>query len=134
MNRLHEIKKEQQTKISELLKAVDLFFAFSQTRFTEGAAKHPLKEGDKYIQVFGGGILPKSNYEAYKQGLADIEAWYKKATSNKDIRRALIIYELGNHECFYTGDIGQALLALGEDYTYDEVYEIYLSEYSKQVL
>lgn len=134
MKTIQEIKQEQEKKISELIKSVDLFFAFNRNQFEEGASKHPLKDGDKYIQVFGGGIMPKSNYETYKKGLADIEAWYKDATKDKMIRKALIVYELGNHESFYTGDIEQALLALGEDYTYEEVYQIYLSEYPNQVL
>ena len=133
MKSIQEIKQEQERRVSELIKSVDLFFAFSQTQFAEGASKHPLKDGDKYVQVFGGGIMPKSNYEAYKKGLADIDAWYKDATKDETLRKALIVYELGNHECFYTGDIEQALLALGEDYTYEEVYQIYLSEYSNQI-
>jgi hypothetical protein len=134
MHSLGEIKNEQEKRISELIKSVDLFFAFSQTQFAEGAKLHPLKEGDKYIQVFGGGILPKSNYEAYKQGLADIEAWYTEATSDPAMRRALIIYELGNHEAFYNGDIQPVLDMLGDGYTYEEVYDIYLTESPKQTI
>jgi len=36
-----------------------------------------------------------------------------------------VLYELNNHECFYTGDIDDAMDVLGEDYSREYVREVY---------
>lgn len=123
---IHEIKDEKEKKFSQLSKDVGLFWAFSNQQFEEN--RTPLKEGEKYISIGGGGYMPKGNYEAFEKGYEDIEAWYKQAVKDNKQRKALISYELANHECYYTGDIQSALDVLGEDYTREEVLEVYRAE------
>lgn len=124
---IHDIKKQQQEKYDTLLTDCGVFFAFSNEQFA--ANKTPLKEGEKYVSIGAGGYMPKGNVDKYLQGSKEIKKWYSatiKATKNA--RRDNILYELSNHECFYTGDIEDALSALGKGYTRKEVYKVYTEQ------
>ena len=132
MKQLHEIKKEQEAKHTELFNAVGLFWAFSNEQFAEN--KTPLQEGEKYVSIGAGGYLPKGKVDAFVDGMKEIKKWYKKEVAdNKDLRRKEIIYELGNHEAWYTGDIEDTLAALGPDYTRKEVWKIFNAEKEEQM-
>lgn len=132
MKQLHEIKKEREDKQSELFKECGVFFAFSNEQFSEG--KTTLEEGDKYVSMGMGGYLPKSKVAAFNAGWKELAKWYKKEVAdNKKLRREEIVYELGNHEAWYTGDIEDTMCALGPDYTRKEVWKIFNSEKEKQM-
>lgn len=121
---IQEIKKQQQDKYTVLLNECGVFWAFSNEQFA--ANKTPLKEGEKYVSIGAGGYMPQGNVDKYLQGSKEIKNWYSatiKATKNA--RRDNIVYELANHECYYTGDIQEAIDALGKGYTYKEVYKVY---------
>lgn len=131
MRQLHEIKKEQEAKHSELFKKCGLFWAFSNEQFAQN--KTPLEEGDKYVSIGAGGYLPKSKVDDFCAGMKEIGKWYKKEVAdNKKLRREDIIYQLGNHEAWYTHDIEDTLAALGPGYTRKEVLKIFNEEYDKQ--
>lgn len=129
MKKLIDIKAEKQKKVDALLTECKVFFAFSNQQFEEN--KTPLAEGEKYISMGAGGYLPKSQAENLNKGFKEIEKWYKEAIKNNKARRALIAYELNNHEAYYTGDISDTLSALGEDFTAAEVMEVYNVERKK---
>jgi len=121
---LHEIKKQREDKQTVLFNECGLFWAFSDQQFAEN--KTPLQEGEKYVSIGMGGYLPKGKVDAFSAGMKEINAWYKKEVAdNKDLRRKEIIYELGNHEAWYTGDIEDTLAALGSDYTAKEVWKVF---------
>ena len=129
MKTIQDIRNEQDQKNTELFNSVGLFFAFNNEQLEQGKAKFPLKEGDKYVSIGMGGILPKSNVDAFLDGLELIKKWYKKeVNANKAIRRSLIAYELNNHEAYYTGSISDTLAALGSDFTRKEVIKVYNEE------
>jgi uncharacterized membrane protein len=128
---IHEIKQEKQDRVSLLIKECGVFFAFSEKQFYEN--KTPLSEGEKYVSMGAGGYIPKSNVEAYKTGINDIDKWYKAITKQtKQMRRENIAYELANHEAYYTCDISDTLEALGSEYTAKEVWKVYHEERVKQ--
>lgn len=130
MKTLEQIKKEQETKVSQLFKEVRLFWAFSNQQFEEN--KTPLKEGEKYVSIGSGGYLPKTEVDNFTKGMASINKWYKEETSiSKKMRRTLIAYELSNHEAYYTGDISDTMLALGSGYTKKEVWKVWHEENKK---
>lgn len=131
MKDLHEIKAEKENKVSELLKFCSVFFAFSNEQFH--ANKTPLAEGEKYVSIGAGGYMPKGKAQDFKKGLDDIDTWFKSEVKSQKLRRANIIYELGNYECWYTGEIEDAVNALGEDYTLEEIQEVYRTERNKQI-
>lgn len=129
MKNISELKKEKQDRYSALIKEVGMFFAFSNEQFDEN--KTPLKEGEKYVSLGAGGYMPKGNVPAWIQGGKDIEKWYKtqvKASKNEEQE---ILYELRNHECFYTGDYSSAYYAL-PNYTEEQIQQVYWKHATKE--
>lgn len=128
---IHQLKEERQNKVSDLIKACLMFFAFSNDQFEKN--KTPLQEGEKYVSTGYGGYLPKGQIQNWINGGKEIDKWYKSAVKDNKLRKANIIYELSNHEAWYTGEIEDTLNALGEDYTAAEVQQVFNSEYNKQL-
>ena len=120
METVNEIKAEKEKKVSELIKECKMFFAFSNEQFE--TSKTALKEGEKYVSFGAGAFLPKSGVEIWEKGIKIINTWYKetiKKTKNDD---ALILYEINNHEAYYTGSL-------------EDVYELFEGVYSpKRIL
>ena len=124
---IHDIKDEREAKQTQLFNECGLFWAFSNQQFTEN--KTPLKEGEKYVSIGGGGYLPKGNLDKFLDGMKEQDKWYKaEVKANKGARRASIVYELANHEAYYTGTIDDTMDALGKEYTRKEVLKVYLEE------
>lgn len=123
---ISEIKEEREKKQSALFKEVGLFWAFSNKQFDEN--KTPLREGEKYIRIDGGGFMPAGNWDAFEKGLDEIHKWYNDTIKSGNLRREHIVYELANHEAWYTGDIEDTLAALGPDYTAEEVRKVFNEE------
>ncbi len=123
MKTLQAIKKENEGKISELFTLCGVFFAFSDEQFTKN--KTPLKEGEKYVSLGAGGYMPKGNVDTYINGMKEIKKWYKAEIKANKMRKENIMYELNNHEAFYTGELGPVMNALGSDYTEEEVKDVY---------
>lgn len=116
---ISELNKERENRQSILFKKVGLFWAFSNEQFAKN--KTPLKEGEKYVSIGAGGYMPKSGLPIFVAGMKEINHWFKEATKEEKIRKALIRYELNNHEATYTGEIEPTLDALGEGFTPEEV-------------
>lgn len=127
---LQEIKKEREARQSALFERCRLFWAFSNEQFAEN--KTPLKEGEKYVSIGMGGYLPKSEVDNFTSGMKELSKWYNQTIKAEKLRRQEIIYELSNHEAWYTGDIEDTLNALGPDYTLEEVRTVYNEEYKNQ--
>ena len=120
------IKSIHQSKIDSLLNECNVFWAFSNEQFNQN--KVALVDGDKYVSIGAGGYMPKSMVAKLDAGMKEIKAWYKQAGKDKKAREQHIIYELNNHEAFYTYDMEDTLNALGEDYTIDEVRRVFNKE------
>lgn len=129
-----ELKREKEKDYNEILGACGVFWAFSTEQFKEGIDKIKkdgfLKEGDKVVRIPAGGFVPKKNVdkltellkqanEKHKQGLKEIRA-EKKESENA------ILYELNNHECFYTGDIEPVAEIFKGTYTKKEILKVYV--------
>jgi len=131
MKSIGEIKQDKENSISELLKTCSVFFAFSEQQFKEN--KTPLQEGEKYCSIGAGGYCPKSKAKQLADGFEAIDKAYKEAIKANKAREANILYELQNHEAFYTGSIEATLDALGEDYTKEEVTAVYRKNRDKEL-
>jgi len=131
MKTITEIKAEKEAKFNEIIKSVGMFFAFSNQQFNEN--KTPLKEGEKYVSLGAGAYMPKGNVDLWVNESKAINKWYKEEVKANKARKANIVYELNNHEAFYTGELEETLEALGEDYTREEVREVYNAEREKQL-
>lgn len=125
------LKMEREQKQSKLFTECAVFFAFSDEQFQEN--KTPLQEGEKYVRLGMGGFLPKGKLDQFLEGMDTINKWFKGATSGKELRKAHILYELNNHEAFYTRDIESTVEALGGDYTEEEVQEVYNTAIMQEV-
>lgn len=130
MKTVNQIKDEKEQKVSELIKKCSMFFAFNNDQFNEN--KTPLQEGEKYVSFGAGAYLPKSQVDNFLNGSDNIDKWYKAEIKANKARKANIIYELSNHEAWYTMDIQDTLQALGEDYTEEEVKKVFWAERKNQ--
>lgn len=120
-----ELKDEHQARYDQLITDCHLFWAFSNEQFNEGREKHPLKEGEKYVSIGMGGYMPKSYFEQFAKGTKELDARYKRELKHAKADEA-ILYELNNYECFYTGDISDAMPTLeAMGYTVEQVKAVY---------
>jgi hypothetical protein len=120
-----EIKQTKEKATNDLFTACGVFWAFSNEQFKDGLAKTTLAEGEKVVDIGAGGFVPKSNVDKLINGMKEIDDTFKTQIADTKMREKHILYELNNHEAFYTGHISDALGALGEDYTAEEVTEVY---------
>lgn len=108
MSKYTELKEVKfQAKMSEVLERNKVFFAFSELQLMEGLAE--IQEKRENITGVGmGGFLPKENLTKYLDEMLEASGWFnnevKKLNANEVIR-----YELNNYECYYTGDIEDAM-------------------------
>lgn len=124
-----EIKDKRQNDTNALLDSLSVFWAFSNEQFKEGLDKlftsGKMKSGEKITNIGAGGFMPSKNVDAMLKGLEEIENTFKASIKEAKARVEHILYELNNHEAFYTGNTESTLSALGDDYTADEVIAVY---------
>jgi hypothetical protein len=122
MKLISVLKQERQEKTSLVISECQMFFAFSNKQFEEGKPK--LKEGDKYVHLGAGTYMPKSNVDKWIEKSKEIDKWYKSEVKKNKQEEQEILYELRNHEAFYTCDIEETFKSL-EGYTLEQVREVY---------
>lgn len=124
--KLKEIREKKQKAYNDLFSECGVFWAFSNEQFKDGYAKvkPTMSEGEKLVDIGAGGYMPKHNIEKLQNGTKEIDETFKREIKEAKAREEHIIYELKNHECFYTGDISDAVDALGDDYTTEEVEKV----------
>jgi hypothetical protein len=100
-----------------------VFWAFSREQLAQGKAGLP--EGEKLVDIGAGGFMPAKNIDKLIAGMKVIDAAFKEAMRDAKARRDHILYELNNHEAYYTRDIESTLDALGDDFSEDEVLAVF---------
>jgi hypothetical protein len=118
-----EIKDQKQRDYNKLFDTCGVFWAFSDKQWEEN--KTEKLPDEKYVSIGGGGYLPKHNVEKLMQGTKAIDETFKQQIQEFKAREQHILYELNNYECYYTGDITEALEAMGNDYTTEEVQAVF---------
>lgn len=99
-----------QDKQTICFKEHGVFFAFSNKQFD--AAK---KDGVMYVDLGAGLLCPKENVKTFVTAHSDIvDAGIAEDIADNG-KAGIIMRELNNHECFYTGDYGDCMPAL-KDY------------------
>lgn len=131
MNTSTSYTELQQT---ELFNRYGVFFAFSNEQLKEGLDKLKqdgiLLEGEKLTRLPYGMFAPSKHAETI---LKELEQIHKDGLANdlkENGKEGVIIRELYNHECFYTGDYSQAYENALQSYgiTLDEVRQAYYKE------
>lgn len=125
MKSLGELRTEKELKIDKLMSDSSMFFAFSDEQFEKNKTPKPYR--DVYVTIGGGCYLPKSKGAFYLTGMRNITRDFETALSQNNLRKQQILYELNNHECFYTGEIEAAQTALGSEYSIEEIMEVYIT-------
>jgi hypothetical protein len=112
---------------SEMFERLGVFFAFGTEQFDEAK-----KEGVKYVTLGQGLVCPIENAEKVAEGLAAI---FDKAVAQRKAehtKEEIILHELYNHECFYTGDYEDAFNSLERyGYSNEDIKAVYYRERSK---
>jgi hypothetical protein len=109
MNDLSSFKNKP---MSELLHKTGAFFAFSKDQY-----ERSVKPNVEYVSVGSGLIVEKEHAKTLVTQLAEIHDTAIKQDLAENGKDKIIERELYNHECFYTGEIDDAVDAL-EDYKF----------------
>lgn len=118
MTYLSDIIQDRQTKAFEKYGA---FFCFSNAQFEERAQK-----GVKYCSLGAGMVCPKENAKQLLQELSKIVKEGRQEDKKLHGLENIIERELCNYECYYTGNIDEAVEALkGYGVTAEQVRVIY---------
>lgn len=117
-----ELKQEHEKKFDAVLKSSGMFFAFSKEQFDN--SKTDLEPGDKYVHTYAGGYMPKSMVPKWEKDTEELQSWLMKTIDDCNLKESHIIYELRNHEAFYSYDISGAMSAL-PFYTEFEVQAVF---------
>ena len=119
---LGEIRKERDDRATALFEKTGVFFAFSNEQFEKN--KTQLREGEKYVAIGSGGYLPKGNRAELDAGFAEIEKWYDGEIDANELGDAEVMYEIHNHECYYTGDFEDVVEMFEGRYTREQIMKI----------
>lgn len=126
---VYKEKENYTNKYNEELEKAGLFFAFGQDQFEKYRTyRDETLDTNNYISVGMGGYIHKNDKEKLDKFFQEIAPKLKAEFLSKVKREDLILYELDNHECFYTGDIEDTYLGLKyyyDDLTEEEVCEVY---------
>ena len=102
-----------------------VFWAFSAKQLAEGKVKISLQEGEKLVNLGMGGFIPLQNVDMFNKGMEKINLEFSQAMKDAKARKAHILYELNNHEAYYTNDIESTMGALGDEFTREEVLKVF---------
>ncbi|MFS2717030.1 hypothetical protein AAH068_19170 [Bacteroides uniformis] len=120
---IEQIHEEQQKKLSAMFEEFGVFFAFSKQQFEQSR-----KEGVEYVSGFAGMIIPKDNVTLVDERLDHIHEEAAALMREHIPMEKYILYELYNHEAFYTGEVDEVLKLARSYYpdcTLDDIYKVY---------
>lgn len=133
-----EIKDKREKDTNDLFDSLGVFWAFSNEQFMAGLDKliktEKMKSGEKLTDIGAGGFIPSRNVDTMLKGMEEISNTFKASIKEAKARVEHILYELNNHEAFYTGDTEPTLDALGDDYTAEEVIAVYKQYKAKKYI
>ena len=132
MKTYKEIKTKNEKAISDLLEKYQVFFAFSNKQLEEGKTKIGITDNKKLTGIGAGGYMPKKDADAFMEAMEKTEKAYNKELKEaKEAKGEAILYELYNHEAFYTGEIDDVVEKFEGIYTVAEIRAVYKKQYNK---
>jgi len=128
-----EIKAKHEKVCNDLINQYNVFFAFSNKQLEEGKEKIGITDNKELTSIGAGGYMPKNQFSDYLNAMDQAHKAYKKELkAAKEAKDEAIIYELNNHECFYTGDIQPVKEHFKGIYTPTEIRAVYKKQYAKE--
>ena len=113
-----------QDGLTEIFNKTGSFFAFSDAQFEKN--KNPELPHTEYYAMGSGLYCPKKNIDIFHSQYDQLIAENKKKVLGIYTKEQIILEELLNHECFYTGDYSDILEIMeGYDITEEEVKAVF---------
>jgi len=110
---------ELNAKHSKMVNDFPMAFAFSNKQFEEAKEKLGVESNDELLSVPGGGIIRKTDQEAFTKQYHQRNNEIEDALKDDEYLYEGFLYELANHEYCITGDPESTLDCFG--LTVDEV-------------
>jgi len=132
----NKYRQEYEKEYNKELKKTGIFWAFDNKQFEENKT-HKDAPDNEYLFIKSGGYIHKSNKFKLDYFLNVTLPKLKREYISKIKMEDLIAYELENHECYYTGNIRDAVEAVYDYYELpkneiiNKVLEVYNKKTSK---
>lgn len=112
MKTYNDIRQENQERVNSF---EGLFYAFSNNQLEEGLGKLGLTMDniDQIVSIGHGGYILKNRVQALTDMIFQNDLARKQLKKDKKLLLEALVFELRNHEYCYTGDMTDALDALG---------------------
>lgn len=131
MTTYKEIKDKHSKNYNDIMTEHKVFFAFNNNQFDEGKAKIGITDNKDLCSIGAGGYMPKAKADKMTKLLAIENKRYKKELKEaKELKEQAILYELNNHEAFYTGRLDEVINIFKGLYTKEDIKKVYLKNYS----
>lgn len=130
-----QIKDKHQKAYGDIMDKAGLFWAFGNDQFEEGLDKlkesKQLLKGEKLTRFPGGGFVPSKNFDNMLKEMKQADKLEKKELKEaRELKTSAILYELKNHECFYTGNIDEVIDIFKGIYTPKAIQKVYKDNYA----
>jgi glutamate synthase domain-containing protein 1 len=122
-----ELKQEHSDNVNNLIMRENkVFWAFSREQLEEGKREIGVTENKDLISIGMGGFLPKKNAQKFfKEMDVETKRFNKELREARKAKEEAILYELNNHEAFYTGSIEEVVEIFKGIYTTAEIRKVF---------
>ena len=133
MKNYNEIKRNHEKIYNDLIEKHKIFFAFSNEQLEEGKKKIGVKDNKELASLGMGGFGKKEDIKLFFEEADKEDKRYKAEL--KEARKAkeeAILYELNNHECFYTGEIDDVANIFKGIYNTKDIWKVFMKHKEDQ--
>ena len=122
-------KEKHDKRFNEELEKAGIFWAFGSQQFEEYRTyKEESLDYKNYLSIGHGGYIHKKDREKLDKFFLEVVPQLNKEFAESVDRETHILYELDNHECFYTCDITDVFEGLKHyynDITEEEIKKVF---------
>lgn len=133
MKTYNELKDDYKNKVDALINNHKGFFAFNNEQLNEGMKKHGINSRDELTSLSMGMLIPKTEAVAFMKNMEKATKDFNKSVKEADSEKEnAILYELKNHECFYTGEIEEVVSLFDGTFSHEDIRKVYLKHIEYQ--
>jgi len=126
MKTYKQIKDDYQKATNDIIEKYQVFFAFSDKQLQEGKDKINIQSNTDLLSISAGGFIPKVNSSLFFDAMELAEKNYKQAIKQaKEAKEEAILYELNNHEAFYTQRLDEVIEKFDGIYTIQDIKAVF---------